>query len=84
MTDAEFLGMLVIALCALLGLIGAVVTPLLKLNGTIEKLNGTLANILKENVTRDHRISEHGKQIDKHGKVLTEHEVRIKHLEGEE
>ena len=77
MTDAEFLGMLVIALCALLGLIGAVVTPLLKLNGTIEKF-------LKENVTRDHRISEHGRQIDKHGKVLTEHEVRIKHLEGEE
>ena len=51
---------------------------------SIEKLNGTLANILKENVTRDHRISEHGRQIDKHGKVLTEHEVRIKHLEGEE
>lgn len=83
MTDTEFLGMLVIALCALLGLIGAVVTPLLKLNGTIEKLNGTLTNVLKENVTRDNRISEHGKQIDEHETKLIEHAVRIKHLEDE-
>lgn len=83
MTDAEFLGMLVIALSALLGLIGAVVTPLIKLNGTLEKLNGMLRNVLSENEVRDKRINAHAGQLDEHEKLLTNHEVRIKHLEGE-
>ena len=84
MTDKEFLGMLVFGLCTLIGLISAVVVPLIKLNVTLTKLQSTIDTISKKEEVYEYRINKHGKEIDKNKETLINHEARIKHLEKEE
>lgn len=84
MTDKEFLGMLVFGLCTLIGLISAVVVPLIKLNVTLTKLQSTIDTISKKEEVYEYRINKHGKEIDKNKETLIDHEARIKHLEKEE
>lgn len=81
-TEAEFLGMLVMALCALIGLFSAVIVPLIKLNVTLAKLNSALDSVLESDKIRDRRINAHSEQLDQHEKQIAEHEVRLKHLGG--
>lgn len=81
MNDTEFLGMLVVGLCSLLGLISAIVVPLIKLNVTLAKLNSALDAVLSLDEIRDKRINAHSEQLDAHEKILTRHEERLKYLE---
>ena len=60
MGQTEFIGMFIIACGSLV----AVVTPIIKLNSSIVKLNTTLDCILKDDKNRDERITNHGKEID--------------------
>lgn len=83
MADKEFMGMLVIALCSLISLIGAVVLPLMKLNTTLTKLQSTIDAMATKDEVRDNRINKHGEEIDEHTKTLINLEARIKHLEEE-
>ena len=79
MGQTEFLGMFVIACGSLI----AIITPIVKLNSSIVKLNTTLDHIIKEDKTRDERISNHGKEIDNLNRTVDRHEVRINTLESE-
>lgn len=77
-------------LVALIGFIVsmiAIVTPIIKLNVNISRLNTTI-DMFQEDTeekrkTLDKRVTEHGKQIDELEKVSVNHEVRIKAIEKE-
>lgn len=77
-------------LVALLGFIVsmiAIVTPIIKLNVNISRLNTTIEMFQEDteekNKTLDKRVTEHGKQIDELEKKSVNHEVRISGLEME-
>lgn len=84
MADKEFLGMLVFGLCTLIGLISAVVVPLIKLNVTLTKLQSTIDTMAKKEEVYEYRINRHGEEIDRNTKTLINHEARIEHLEKKE
>ncbi len=68
----------------LLGFVGAlavVVTPIIKLNINITKLNSNFENMMNNDKIRDQRINTHGKEIDNLGKIVDRHELRIQNLE---
>lgn len=80
MTDAimiEAIG-LVVALIA-------VVSPIVKLNVNIARLNATLqsmeANFKEKHEQHDLRITRHGEQIDELEKTVVNHDTRINALE---
>lgn len=77
MSEAEFLGMLIIAL----GALGVIITPIIRLNGSITELNAALKFIQQNNATRDARLNSHSAKLDAHEIKLTDHEVRLKNLE---
>lgn len=79
MDQAQFIGMFIVACGSLIG----VITPIIKLNSSIVKLNTTLECILKDDKNRDERISFHGKEIDNLNRVADKHELRISNLESE-
>lgn len=77
-------------LVALLGFIVsmiAIVTPIIKLNVNISRLNTAIKMFQEDteykNKTLDKRVTEHGKQIDELEKKSVNHEVRISGLEKE-
>ena len=77
-------------LVALLGFIVsmiAIVTPIIKLNVNISRLNTTIEMFQEDNEEKhdalNKRVTEHGKQIDELEKVSVNHEVRIKAIEKE-
>ena len=77
-------------LVALIGFIVsmiAIVTPIIKLNVNISRLNTTI-DMFQEDTEEKRktfykRVTEHGKQIDELEKVSVNHEVRIKAIEKE-
>lgn len=75
----------VLVIISLVGLMTAIVAPLLKLNTAITKLNVTIQT-LNDN-QRDYRTkldnheSESVKKFEDHEHRLTEHTVKIKNLE---
>lgn len=69
----------------------AVITPVLRLNGSIVKLNTTLEHVLANDHIRDKRLETHGKEIDRiverqreNEKALSNIDLRVKVLEKEE
>lgn len=77
-------------LVALLGFIVsmiAIVTPIIKLNVNISRLNTTIEMFQEDteekNKTLNKRVTEHGKQIDELEKKSVNYEVRISGLEKE-
>ena len=78
----------IIALLSFLGAIIAVVTPMMKLNATIVKLNTNFENMMENDRNRDRRIDKHGQEIDEiiekqrlNEKILDRHELRIDAIE---
>lgn len=77
----------VLVIISLIGLVTAIVTPLLKLNTAITKLNVTLSNLNdlvyenKNNQTTHEK--ESNEKFENHEHRLTEHTVKIKNLERE-
>lgn len=75
----------------LVGVIGfivsmiAVVTPIVKLNVNISKLNTTIEMFQQDTEDKydnlDKRVTKHGEQIDELEKVSVNHEVRITAIE---
>lgn len=63
----------------------AIVTPVIKLNSNIVKLNTTMEifekNYNEAQVKINERVEYHGKQIDELEKKTIEHETRIKQME---
>ncbi|MDY4129480.1 hypothetical protein [Peptostreptococcus porci] len=62
----------------------ALVTPLLKLNGSIIKLNERLETVLNHNNTQDLRLNTHAKQIDELSTKTENHEARLVAVEKRE
>jgi hypothetical protein len=65
----------------------AIVTPIVKLNMNISRLNTTIEILSKDTQEKhsnlDKRVSKHGDQIDALEKVTVNHEVRITNIEKE-
>jgi predicted PurR-regulated permease PerM len=79
--------LVVTVIIALFGFVVAVVTPLLKLNTTIVKLMESMNNLSKtlddfkdKNTESHRRIWEHEEKQDE---ILSDHETRIKLIEGD-
>ena len=74
------------------GLIGfavamiAIVTPIVKLNVNIGKLNATIemlsADTQQKHNTLDKRVTKHGEQIDELEKITVSHDIRITNIES--
>ncbi|SFE92413.1 hypothetical protein [Peptostreptococcus sp. D1] len=62
----------------------ALVTPLLKLNGSIIRLNERLETVLNHNNTQDLRLNKHSEQIDDLTLRSENHNARIMNLEQKE
>ena len=77
----------VLVIISLIGLVTAIVTPLLKLNTAITKLNVTLTNLDSLVCESRHKQEKHEQDSDTkfkdHEHRLTEHAVKIKNLERE-
>lgn len=77
----------VVVIIALIGLITAIVTPLLKLNTAITKLNVTLTNldtlVYESREKQAKHEKESNEKFEQHEHRLTEHTVKIKNLERE-
>lgn len=71
-------------------IVGAItiITPIIRLNSAITKLDTTIANFKAEyekgHASLENRVSGHGSQIDQLEKTAVNHEVRIGNLEGKE
>jgi len=77
----------VLVIISLVGLVTAIVTPLLKLNTSISNLNATMKN-LDDLVTESrHRQENHeaesNRKFEQYEHRLTEHTVKIHNLERE-
>lgn len=77
MEQTQFIGTLVVAAASLI----AVMTPIIKLNGSIVKLNTTLDCILKEDKARDEQIKANEQKIELLNRLGDKHEIRISNLE---
>ena len=77
---------------ALVGLVGAIVGPIIKLNTNITRLTVTMETIarqLSDQEESNHKSherlwkknDEQDRKLESHGKALTEHEGRISRLE---
>lgn len=83
MTDAMimlFLGFIAVLI--------SVLTPVIKVNSNLVRLNTTLENFENE-YKRNHerlesRVSKHGAEIDELKEVTTKHDIRLTNLEKEE
>ena len=53
-----------VGITVLVGFMIAVMTPIIKLNGSITKLNCSIDTLNENMATNEKRITEHGKQID--------------------
>lgn len=66
----------------------AVITPIIKLNANLVRLNANFENMMKTDEIRDRRIEKHGNEIDEiikmqisANKIIDSHERRISKLE---
>lgn len=77
----------VLVIIALIGLVTAIVTPLLKLNTSITKLNVTLNNldtlVCETKTKQETHEQESAKKFENYEHRLTEHTIKIKNLERE-
>ena len=80
MGEAEFIGMLVLAAAILIGLMVSIITPMLKLNTSIVKLNDTIERLFCDNARQDQRLDKHGKEIDEIKGTVARHDTELIHL----
>lgn len=77
----------VLVIVTLIGLVTAILTPLLKLNTSITELNTTINNlnelVIENKKKMDDHISEGNEKFQQYEHRLTEHTVKIKNLERE-
>lgn len=66
---------------SLVGIIVALITPIIKLNTTITKLNVMLDEQARDGERRNQRLNSHSDRLDAVEHTVTEHDVRIQHLE---
>jgi len=76
-------GELIAFLVTLIGLVGAIVSPMLKLNSTITKLNAHIEYIIKGDADRDQRIKAHDVKLDHLENKVTAHDVTLSQLSAE-
>lgn len=73
-------GELIAFLVTFIGLVAAIVTPMLKLNNTINRLIANFDNLNKHNQYTDKTIIEHEARLDAHDVKLAEQDVKLNDL----
>lgn len=81
MSEAEAIGMVLMALASIIGAFTLVASPLLKLNRTMTDLEATLRCMRDRNAERDAVLKEHGTRLDRMEDTVAEHEYRIDRME---
>lgn len=78
MNTNEVIGIVILAAVPLIGGMIALITPIIKLNATITKLNVTMEHMVGENTDIKAQIKEHDKTIENHEMrlCLMEHEKK--------
>ena len=71
----------IIILLGFVATIITIVTPIIKLNGSITKLNVTIDMLVKNMEKNDCDINDHDKRLAEDRRCLDNHEFRIKDLE---
>lgn len=64
-------------LATVLSILGAVITPMLKLNGLLTKLNANVEMLISDGSNRDHRLDTHSERLDTLETEVTKHGVEI-------
>ena len=77
----------VLVIISLVGLVSAIVTPLLKLNTSITNLNATMKNlddlVYESRQRQESHEAESNKKFEQYEHRLTEHTVKIRNIERE-
>ena len=73
-------GELIAFLVTLISLVGAIVSPILKLNSTLNRLIANFDNLNKHNQYTDKTIIEHEARLDAHDIKLAEQDVKLNDL----
>lgn len=91
MTQNEISWIVVLVIIALVGLIITILTPLLKLNSSITKLNVAIDRLNKDNESRAKEILSVSSVVEEHSKYLMidkqrldNHEARLHKLDKQE
>lgn len=74
------LNVIVGVLVGLTSMAVALITPMIRLNSTITKLNENLSHIQCADNRRDERLDSHAGKIDELGVRVAQHGVEISHL----
>lgn len=69
------------AFASLVTIVVAFLTPIIRLNTVITKLNSMLEQQVCDGERRNHRLDIHSDRLDAVEHSVTEHDVRIRHLE---
>lgn len=88
MDNATFIGMLILALVTLIGLLTAIITPILKLNSSIIRLNSSIEMLFKykEEMDGDIKLNKDGidslkERVSENEHRITNHETRLLSIE---
>jgi len=84
MAEAEVVGMVLLALSTILGVFGLIAKPMLRLDQTITRLEITLEHIQGQAKNVEETISVHETRLDRAEDRLTEHDYRLRAVEGRE
>ena len=63
-----------------LTILGAIMTPLFKLNTTLSKLNENFLSMKAEDERQNHRLDNHSDRLDDLENTVTRHDVEIDNL----
>ena len=77
MSEAEAIGMVLMALASIISAFMLVASPILKLNRTMTELEATLRCMRDRNAERDAVLKDYGARIDRVEDTVAEHEYRL-------
>lgn len=83
MTEAETVGVVLMAMVTIIGAFAAVAKPMLRLDQTITKLEATLQHLQDKMTEAGSAIRTQDARLDRAETTLTEHGMRIERLEEE-
>jgi len=86
MSEIEFVGLFFLVvipvIASIIALVKTFTTPMIELNTTMVELKESIKSLHSDMSRQDQRLDIHGDRIDSLEHAVTEHGVRISHLEG--
>ncbi|MBR4226939.1 MAG: hypothetical protein IKR86_09300 [Candidatus Methanomethylophilaceae archaeon] len=83
MSEAETVGMVLLALATIAGAFGLIAKPMIQLNATITRLEAVITTLQEKMTEATSAIRSQDARLDRAETTLTEHGLRIERLEEE-